>query len=147
MHIDCTRTYRGATWTPPQLTVGVAMVGGCPAEFPLANYPEPGAPEVITVTMTVGLPFNDLVAALYLWADLTDCDAMADPAYCRKLVAEAVVNSGLGELETVKAEMADAKLGTPAGALLAHCQRRALELLGLPSAPVPAPSATRLVVR
>jgi hypothetical protein len=116
-----------------------ATVNGDPVRVQAANSPASGAAGVASVSVALALPFEDLVAALFVWDGDPD-DDFADAAYCRQLVVEVVLGLGLVELHAVKAEMADAELGTPAGAWLAYCQRRALELLGLPTAPVPNPS-------
>jgi hypothetical protein len=113
--------------------MATATVNGHTLSFREANYPDAEAPPVVTVTVTVALPFEDLVAALYLWLSDPD-DDFADPAWVRLMVAEAVANVGLLELEKTKFEMAEARPGTAGAGWLAHCQQRARDLLAQPPA-------------
>lgn len=115
-----------------------ARVGGFAVPFrgALEDCAQVRGSAVTSVSVSVGLDFADLVAALYLW--VVDGDApraeLANDQYARELVVESVVNLGLDKVLGYRDEVT----ATPPGVnpALDFCRARVGDLFGSPAGSV-----------
>lgn len=90
----------------------VCEIDGQAARFTAAHRPQgvPVAEVTATITATLPLSREDLVAALFYWSQDGDLmDELADDDAVRALVAESVLNAGLSGLGEMAAEVANAE--------------------------------------
>lgn len=85
------------------------------------------APAAVTLTASVELTTNDLVAALFRWEGASQAELDHDDDV-RLLIAEAVLNGGLAALADTRVEMALCQTGTDRWDWLQFCRLRVAQL-------------------
>ncbi|MQA04331.1 MAG: hypothetical protein GEV07_16950 [Streptosporangiales bacterium] len=85
---------------------------------------------MVDVSMQVGLDADDVAAAL--WIHLDSCpisDVAFEDPYTWEMIADVLVNNGLGSTMTAAREATAYPAGSENPALAAWCKQRATELL------------------
>jgi hypothetical protein len=145
----------------PRCQTTTALLNGQPVavdqehrRWSAADY-IPGAPEtpgqyepvVLTVSASISLSLEDVVALLFDWGGLSYED-LADDHLVRALVADTVVNQGCSHLEELRCRLGErTSLTQDAATWLAYCRQRATALFSRLSRPTGVPQNASLGVR
>ncbi|QQQ76654.1 hypothetical protein IOD16_37730 [Saccharothrix sp. 6-C] len=135
---------------PAVSTSPAASVNGVPVAGFLtstrSNHPDHPAPATAaTITVSVPMGRDELVAALFYW-DYVDAEDLADADHVRLLVTESAVNVGMGRIAELVGEIATGDLGEDGRAWLADC-RATIDTHFGPAAPVGAIPVQRPALR
>lgn len=117
--------------TTTHTTTPAATLGAYPVQFTPTHRQDDPAPTVTTLTATIELTYEDLVAALYAW-NAEDPAEFTDDHYVRYLVTSAALDLGACTLADTKHTITRIQPGTPEHTWLRVCHTTITRVFGTP---------------